>query len=131
MKHIGTKVGVVAMVAFLAFGASEALAKRPVTKKEVSGVLNLNTATVQQLDQLPGVGAKAAKRIADYRAKTPFKSPAEVAGIKGFGKKKFEKLKPYLSVTGPTTLVVKSMPATSGGNGNGVTNQGRTAPPKS
>lgn len=119
----GTKVGVVAM-AFLVVGASEAFAKRPVVKKEITGVLNVNTATVQQLDQLPGVGAKAAKRIVDARSKAPFKTPAEIASVKGFGKKKFEKLKPYLSVTGPTTLLVKNAPPGES------TSQGRAAPVK-
>ncbi len=92
-------------------GASPALgAGRVVAKKEVTGVLNLNTATAQQLDQLPGVGAKAAKRIVEFRAKTPFGRPEDLSRVKGFGPTRLSALRPYLTVTGPTTLVVRKLP---------------------
>lgn len=82
-------------------------ASRKKTPVKISGVLNLNQATVSQLDLLPGVGEKAAKRIIAHREKTPFKRPEELVKVKGFGKKKFDKLKPYLTVSGPTTLAVQ------------------------
>jgi len=85
-------------------------AARVVAKKEVSGVLNLNTATAQQIDQLPGVGAKAAKRILEFRAKTPFGRPEDLSRVKGFGAKRLAALRPYLTVNGPTTLVVRRLP---------------------
>jgi competence protein ComEA len=81
-----------------------AMAAKRVSRTQVSGVVNLNTATAQQLDQLPGVGEKAAKRIVDYRTKTPFTRAEELVKVKGFGKKKFEKLKANLAVSGPTTI---------------------------
>jgi competence protein ComEA len=103
-----TKVMAVVAVACLAM-SGEALAakKQSKTKLQVSGQVNLNTASAQQLDQLPGVGEKAAKRIIEHRAKTPFTKTEELMKVKGFGKKKFEKLKANLAVTGPTTLSVK------------------------
>jgi competence protein ComEA len=73
-------------------------------KKVVTGVVNLNTATASQLDELPGVGQAAVKRILEHRQKTPFKRIEELVKVKGFGKKKFEKLKPHLAVTGATTI---------------------------
>jgi len=76
-------------------------------KKAVTGVVNLNTATASQLDELPGVGEAAVKRILEHRHKTPFKRIEELVKVKGFGKKKFEKLKPHLAVTGPTTIKVE------------------------
>lgn len=99
--------------------SGEAMAGKRVAKTQVSGVLNLNTATPQQLDQLPGVGEKAAKRIIEYRSKTPFTRAEELVKVKGFGKKKFEKLKPNLAVTGPTNLKTSRVNAEA---------QGRTAP---
>ncbi|MBX5484962.1 MAG: helix-hairpin-helix domain-containing protein [Myxococcaceae bacterium] len=72
-------------------------------KKIVSGVVNLNTATAAQLELLPGVGEKAAKRIIEHRQKAPFKRIEEIVKVKGFGKKKFEKMRAFLTVTGPTT----------------------------
>ncbi len=75
--------------------------------QKVTGVVNLNTATEAQLDALPGVGEKAAQRIIEHRKKTPFKRVEELVKVKGFGKKKFEKLKPHLAVTGDSTLKVE------------------------
>lgn len=109
MKRNGTKVGMGLMVvAILTMGAS-ALAK-PATKKEVTGQVNLNTATAAQLDLLPGIGQKAAKKIIEHRAKSPFKSVDDLRKVKGFGPKKLEKLKPYLTVTGQTTVAVRKVP---------------------
>ncbi len=101
MKRTMTMV----VVGLLAAGSAEAAGNRRGPKVQVTGVLNLNQASLAQLDLLPGVGAAAAKKIAAYREKTPFKRIEELVKVKGFGKKKFEKLKPYLTVSGPTTLV--------------------------
>ncbi|MBL8917588.1 MAG: helix-hairpin-helix domain-containing protein [Myxococcaceae bacterium] len=130
-----TKVMAVMAVAFLAM-SGEALAakKKSKTQVQMSGQLNLNTATASQLDQLPGVGEKAAKRIIEYRAKAPFAKTEELMKVKGFGKKKFEKLKGNLSVTGPTTLVVKRVatpaepPAAAGLPAGAQEAQGRAPP---
>lgn len=104
-------------------GEAQAAARKKSTKA-VEGVANLNTATVSQLDLLPGVGEKAAKRIVEYRTKTAFVRTEDLVKVKGFGKKKFEKLKPHLSVSGPTTLkAAKARPEL----GNSVA-QGRSAP---
>lgn len=103
-----TKVMAVMAVAFLAMsGEAFAAKKKSKTQLQLSGQVNLNTATPQQLDQLPGVGEKAARRIVEYRAKAPFAKAEDLMKVKGFGKKKFEKLKGHLAVTGPNTLVVK------------------------
>lgn len=60
-------------------------------------VLNLNTASVLQLQLLPGIGPKMAERILEYRkSKGAFQSAEQVMDVKGIGTKKFEKLKPYL-----------------------------------
>lgn len=98
-------------------GMAEARGK---TKVELSGVINLNTATSSQLDQLPGVGEKAAQKIIAHRQKTQFQRPEEIVKVKGFGKKKFEKLKPYLTVSGPTTLKAKRVPANAPTSAQGM-----------
>ena len=93
---------------------------------KLSGSLNLNQANAQQLDQLPGVGEKAAARIIAYRQKTPFQRAEELVKVKGFGKKKFDKLKPFLAVSGATSLKVEKTDAPAGVPAA----QGRTATPK-
>jgi competence protein ComEA len=62
-------------------------------------VVNINTATVEQLDALPGVGAKMAARIIEYRQKNgPFKKVEDLMNVKGIGEKAFLKMKNQLTV---------------------------------
>lgn len=97
----------------LVLAPATALAAKSTVK--LSGVVNLNTATAAELDLLPGVGEKAAKRIIEFRQKQPFKRVEELVKVKGFGKKKFEKMRPHLAVTGATTLKAESgAPAAQG-----------------
>lgn len=72
----------------------------------VDGKININTATESQLEILPGIGPAMAKKVVEYRAKNPFKEPIHIIRVKGIGHKMFAKLKPYLTVTGETTLHV-------------------------
>jgi competence protein ComEA len=65
-----------------------------------AAIVNLNTATQAQLESLPGVGAKAAERILEYRQKNgQFKKIEDLMNVKGIGEKSFLKLKPRLTVT--------------------------------
>jgi competence protein ComEA len=60
-------------------------------------VLNLNTATVDQLQRLPGVGPSLAKRIVDFREKKGgFKRIEELLAVPGISEKKWQQLKEYL-----------------------------------
>ena len=113
----------VAMVA-TAVSAEAAPKKAPAKAKvQLSGVVNLNQATEKQLDLLPGIGPKVAHRIVEARKQAQFSSAAQVLRVKGFGKKRFEKLKGYLTVSGPTTLASSRVSAV----GDSMT-QGRSAP---
>lgn len=61
--------------------------------------VNLNSASVAQLQTLPGIGASAAQRIVDYRQKNgSFKKIEELMNVKGIGEKSFLKLKPLIVV---------------------------------
>ena len=110
------------------FGMNAEAAKGARSKVQVSGSINLNTATVAQLDLLPGVGEKAARRILAHREKTPFKTAEELVKVKGFGKKKFEKLKPHLTVSGPTTLQARRVQVEDKPSTAPPMAQGRSAP---
>lgn len=66
--------------------------------------VNLNTASMEELVALPGIGPAKAQAIIDYRkAHGPFKSVEELKDVKGIGAKRFEKLKPDLAVSGPNS----------------------------
>ncbi len=84
--------------------ASSVLAAPPSGAPQV----NINTATVQELQLLPRVGAALAQRIVDFRtANGPFKAPEELARVKGVGEKSFARLQGYVTVSGATTLKEK------------------------
>jgi competence protein ComEA len=61
--------------------------------------LNLNAATEQQLEALPGIGPATATRIVEYRKKNgPFKKAEDLMNVKGIGEKSFLKLKGLVTV---------------------------------
>jgi competence protein ComEA len=82
----------------LQLGGATARAEPP------AGVVNINQASPEQLMLLPRIGESKAKRIMDYRQRTPFKSVNELARVKGIGLKSLRLLKPFVRVDGPTTL---------------------------
>ncbi len=61
--------------------------------------LNINTATVEELKELPKIGDKTANAIVKYREEHgEFKSVDELLNVKGIGKKKLELLRPLVTV---------------------------------
>lgn len=70
------------------------------TKRYHQGLLDLNRATDKDFDALPGVGPKLAERIMKYRQSVGiFHSLDELRAVKGIGKKKFEQIRPLVTVT--------------------------------
>jgi competence protein ComEA len=76
---------------------------RPAAKPAITTpVVDINTASVKELDALPGIGAKTAALIVEYRQKNgPFKKVEELMNVRGVGEKSFLKLKPQLTVGAP------------------------------
>lgn len=69
------------------------------------GVVNLNEATLEELMRLPGVGPAKAAAILKVRERIKrFPRLAALMRVKGIGRKTFAKLRPMLTLEGPTTL---------------------------
>ncbi|GIO58627.1 hypothetical protein J43TS9_02010 [Paenibacillus cineris] len=61
--------------------------------------VNVNTAGLTELTDLPGIGEAKAKAILEYRNQHgPFKSVADLDKVKGIGPKMLEKMKPYIQL---------------------------------
>ena len=80
----------------------------PAQAAEARRVVNVNSADTAQLALLPRVGPSVAQRILDFRKENgPFKSPEDLMLVPGIGEKTFQLLKPYVAVSGETTLKEK------------------------
>lgn len=83
------------------------------TKRYHHGLLDLNLATDQDFDALPGVGPKLAERIMKYRQSVgTFRTLDELRAVKGIGKKKFERIRPLVTVTPDAELSDRRKKAT-------------------
>ena len=61
--------------------------------------ININTASAEELDKLPGIGPSIAKAIIDYRTTNgPFKQIEDINDVKGIGDALFEKIKEQITV---------------------------------
>jgi len=68
-------------------------------KPAVTGAVNINSASTTDLVALPGIGAKTAARIIEYRQKNgPFKKIEELMNVPGVGEKNFLRLKEQITV---------------------------------
>lgn len=94
-------VSIVALVVLVSAHApvsaqAERTAKPAVT---AAAVINLNTASAADFEALPGIGAKTAARIVEYRQKNgAFKKVEELMNVRGIGEKNFLKLKAQITV---------------------------------
>lgn len=77
--------------------------QQPVEKQQIprssapSDCINLNTASVKQLESLPGIGEVIAKRIIEYRERQgPFRRPEEVIIIDGVSEAKYRQIEDRL-----------------------------------
>jgi competence protein ComEA len=98
-KSIRFAVAALAFAAAVLASSGAALAADKTAAPQ--GKVNINTASVDQLAELPGVGPSLAARIVEYRQKNGgFKTANELLNIKGIGDKSFAKLEPHVTAGG-------------------------------
>jgi competence protein ComEA len=74
------------------------------TEARVVGVVNLNTATPEQLELLPGIGGTRARAIVEYRKEHgPFKQVDDLLKVSGIGPRALEQIRAHCTVDGKTT----------------------------
>jgi competence ComEA-like helix-hairpin-helix protein len=80
---------------------------------QLEGVVNLNTASPEELRLIPGVGPARIRNILAYRRNHPFRTIEELARIKGIGRKTVRRWRQHLAVSGPSTAqrVVRPEPS--------------------
>ena len=77
-------------------------AKASTASASAGAPVNLNTATVAQLEAVPGIGKSTAERILEYRQKNgSFKKIEDLMNVRGIGEKSFLKMKGLITVTAP------------------------------
>lgn len=106
---VATAAAVFAVTALIAPpAAAEPAAQAPAATTAKKAVVNINQASTTELTRLPRVGPKLADRIVAQRTQHgSFKRIEDLMEVKGVGEKMFASLRPYLAVSGSTTLAAK------------------------
>ncbi len=98
-RFLSSAGAAVALAGLLALAGAPALAEG-----QLNGVVNVNTASAEELEMLPGIGASRARALIEAReAKGGFKSLDDLLAVKGIGEASLAKLRPHLTLEGKTT----------------------------
>jgi len=88
---------ILGLIAWLVFAGS-ALAK----KTPPAHPIDINTATIKELEQLPGVGPTTAKAIVEFRTRSGrFRRVNDLLVIRGISESKLKKMRPYITIAPP------------------------------
>ena len=78
---------------------NDALIKEEKTdNNKTNGLVNINTASKEELMSITGIGESKANSIIEYRTKNKFNSIEEIKNVSGIGDKFFEQIKNYITV---------------------------------
>jgi len=101
MRNKAARVLVCALALGIALAANPSLAGGD---GRLSGTVNVNTASAEQLQLLPGVGETRARALIEARKQRGgFKSVDELLDVKGIGDASLDRMRPFVTVDGKTT----------------------------
>ncbi|HKQ96916.1 MAG TPA: helix-hairpin-helix domain-containing protein [Candidatus Polarisedimenticolia bacterium] len=86
-------------LAFTAAAPPFSAAAPAAAAQATEGKININTASAEELQSLPGIGPSYAQRIVEHREKNgPFKKVEDLLNVRGIGEKTFEKIRDRLTI---------------------------------
>lgn len=92
------------MLALVTTLLSLGLALPGLAAEALRGTVNINTATAEQLEMLPGIGESRAQAVVEARKRSGgFKRVEDLLEVKGIGESSLDKLRPFLTLEGKTT----------------------------
>jgi competence protein ComEA len=115
-KKIALLGGLLVLMAIVSLGESFPVAAGAAqtvesTVPKTANVVNINTAGVNQLSSIPGLGEKKSQEIVKFREKNGnFSRIEDIKKVQGIGDKLFEKIKRYLTVKGDAAPKTANQP---------------------
>ncbi len=106
----GRALAVAAVLSLLAVGPAwaQSTARTGAAKPQLVGTINVNTATPDQLELLPGVGPERARAIVEWRGEHgAFKSADDLLQVSGIGQKALDRMRAHVSVSGKSDAEVR------------------------
>jgi competence protein ComEA len=101
MRKAGARAAACALALGVALAVTPALAGG---ETRLSGTVNVNTATAEQLQLLPGVGETRARAVIETRKRRGgFESVEDLLDVKGIGESSLQQMRPYVTVDGKTS----------------------------
>ena len=82
----------------LAVEPSQRPGAKPKKGTNLAGPIEVNTASREQLMEIPGIGPKLSQNIIEQRKQKPFQTIADLRRVPGIGPKTLEKIRPFIAV---------------------------------
>ncbi len=98
MGRISKAVAAGLLCGFLVAGFARGAVAAGAVSASLTGRVNINSASADELAKLPGIGPAKAKAIVDYRSEEPFRKPDDLRKVKGIGDKLYERVKDQITV---------------------------------
>jgi len=101
MRRIGRVVTVGLLCGLVLVGSGRGAVAAGVAPAEAMARVDVNSASADELAQIPGIGPAKAQAIVQHRTERPFARPEDLREVKGIGDKLYERVKDHITVGKP------------------------------